>query len=265
MSDVRGQITGSLLKTAPDANIVAMAHVACMQLGTMSPSQVEDVMMSHGHADVFPPADAVAVIFYAARDLCPTHADAVSGWSAESTPQAIGTDTTVPAPTTSPTTSAPPAPLLTTLPPVATTTPSTLPLPPPVQHFGAPGVLLIEWDSPFNVSSNINTCAAMAQLYKFTISPSTSTVPTEINLIGGQPLTQSDPSTGDHSFSCTWSYHVTTTVAPSYTLDLFQRQSANGGPVLESASFDEAERLSQRYLPQITHTVMQCPSCGASF
>jgi hypothetical protein len=91
VADVRAAAQGSLLKSAPDADIVALGQGVCTKLNVSTPSQVEASMLAAGHGATFPNADAVTIIDDAGRDLCPDHAADVSAWSPLSPPAPVVT------------------------------------------------------------------------------------------------------------------------------------------------------------------------------
>jgi hypothetical protein len=134
ISAVRSAAVGSLIKAAPDAQVVALGQGVCGKLASQSPGQVETSMLNAGKGQAFPEGDAATVIVAAGTHLCSTEAAAVSSWNREPSGQTAAASTQ--APTTAPPTTVAPltAPPPTTAPPIApTTAASGAPPPPPVQ------------------------------------------------------------------------------------------------------------------------------------
>jgi hypothetical protein len=87
VADVRGDAVGGSLKSAADANLVALGRGACQMLDSAPPSQVEANMLAAA-SSTLTSGDAVAVIFHAGRDLCPNHSADVTGWTPTAAPSA---------------------------------------------------------------------------------------------------------------------------------------------------------------------------------
>lgn len=80
LADARAGVSGSLVKQARDADLVALGRGICAKLDLGPPAALERDMLTTARGMDFSPYDAVGVTRAASAHLCPAHAAAVRAW-----------------------------------------------------------------------------------------------------------------------------------------------------------------------------------------